>query len=151
MCLSHRLLPMTHLPATEELFRADAYLQSCEATVLAVTEAGIASLGLWVQVPHYISAMSFPAASISLLRGVREITGVTIDDAELEREAMTQRNRIEQLVNGNDDHQAMVRQLENLYDQAEADSAEMDRAINELPSGDELAAEFERFLRDQGE
>ncbi len=45
----------------------------------------------------------------------------------------------------------MVRQLESLYDQAEADSAEMDRAINELPSGDELAAEFERFLRDQGE
>ena len=41
MCLSHRLLPMTHLPATEELFRADAYLQSCEATVLAVTDAGI--------------------------------------------------------------------------------------------------------------
>jgi len=117
----------------------------------ALTEAGIASLGLWVQVPHYISAMGFPAASVSLLKGVREVTGVTIDDAELEREAMTQRNRIEQLVSGNDEHQAMVRQLESLYDQAEADSAEMDRAINELPSGDELAAEFERFLRDQGE
>jgi len=41
----------------------------------ALTEAGIPSLGIWVQVPHYVSAMSYPAASVALLEGLREVTG----------------------------------------------------------------------------
>lgn len=117
----------------------------------ALTEAGIASLGLWVQVPHYVSAMSYPAASAALLQGLQEVTGVTIDQGALLREAQVQRARIDQLVVGNDEHQTMVQQLEGLYDQAVEATAEMDRAIGELPSGDELAAEFEAFLRDQPE
>ena len=44
----------------------------------ALTEAGVASLGLWVQVPHYVSAMSYPAASAALLDGLQEVTGITI-------------------------------------------------------------------------
>lgn len=117
----------------------------------ALTEAGIASLGLWVQVPHYVSAMSYPAASAALLQGLQEVTGVTIDQGGLQREAEIQRLRIDQLVTGNDEHQAMVLQLEGLYDQAVEATAEMDRAMGELPTGDELAAEFEAFLRDQPE
>lgn len=117
----------------------------------ALTEAGIASLGVWVQVPHYVSAMSYPAASAALLDGLREVTGITIDRGELQRESEIQRLRIDQLVAGNDEHQAMVQQLETLYDQVEEQTIEFDRALNELPSGDELAAEFERFLRDQDE
>lgn len=117
----------------------------------ALTEAGIASLGLWVQVPHYVSAMSYPAASAALLQGLQEVTGVTIDQGALLREAQVQRARIDQLVVGNDEHQTMVQQLEGLYDQAVEATAEMDRAMGELPSGDELAAEFEAFLRDQPE
>jgi hypothetical protein len=117
----------------------------------ALTEAGIPSLGLWVQVPHYISAMSFPAASAALIDGLREVTGVTVDTPELRNEAEIQRKRIDHLVAGNDEHLAMVQQLEAAYDEATEATAEMDRAIEDLPSGDELAAEFERFLRDQGE
>jgi hypothetical protein len=117
----------------------------------ALTEAGIASLGLWVQVPHYVSAMSYPAASAALLQGLQEVTGVTIDQGALLREAQVQRARIDQLVVGNDEHQTMVQQLEGLYDQAVEATAEMDRAMGELPSGDELAAEFEAFLHDQPE
>jgi hypothetical protein len=117
----------------------------------ALTEAGIASLGLWVQVPHYVSAMSYPAASASLLDGLREVTGITMDTSALQREAEIQRMRIDQLVAGNDEHQAMVEQLEGVYDQVEQQSVDLGRAFDELPSGDELAAEFERFLRDQDE
>ncbi|MGB8858147.1 MAG: PAC2 family protein [Ilumatobacteraceae bacterium] len=117
----------------------------------ALTEAGIASLGLWAQVPHYVSGMDYPAASAALLDGLREVTGVTVDSSELTGQAELQRQRIDALVSGNDEHQAMVRQLESAYDQAEQQTIEMDRAISDLPSGDELAAEFERFLRDQGE
>ena len=117
----------------------------------SLAEAGIAALGIWVQVPHYVSAMSYPAASAALLEGVREVTGIAVETPELAREAEIQRQRIDQLVGGNDDHQTMVRQLEAAYDQAIEATAEMDRAISDLPSGDELAAEFERFLRDQSE
>ena len=114
----------------------------------ALTEAGVPSLGLWVQVPHYISAMSYPAASVALLRGLRESTGLDIPYYELERESLVQRQRIDTLVSGNDEHQAMVAQLEALYDQAEQQAATL---AGDLPSGDDLAAEFERFLRDQGD
>jgi exonuclease VII small subunit len=115
----------------------------------ALTEAGVASLGMWVQVPHYVSAMSYPAASAALLNGLHDVTGIVVDTTELTREAEIQRTRIDQLVTGNDEHQAMVQQLETLYDQAEQQTLDLDRAISDLPSGDELAAEFERFLRDQ--
>lgn len=119
----------------------------------ALTEAGIASLGLWVQVPHYVSAMSYPAASVALLDGLREVTGITVPTVELQREADIQRARIDQLVAGNDDHVAMVQQLEGAYDQLLADQRLSDGLglDGQIPSGDELAAEFERFLRDQDE
>ncbi len=115
----------------------------------ALTEAGVASLGIWVQVPHYVSAMGYPAASAALLEGLRAITGVTVDAADLASEAEIQNQRIDLLVGGNHEHQSMVQQLETLYDQAEQQTFDLDRALSDLPSGDELAAEFERFLRDQ--
>ena len=115
----------------------------------ALTQAGITSLGLWVQVPHYVSAMSYPAASAALLDGLNEVTGITIDSSGLASEAEIQHQRINVLVGGNDEHEAMVKQLESLYDQAEQQTHDLDRAISEMPSGDELAAEFEQFLREQ--
>lgn len=103
----------------------------------ALTEAGIASLGLWVQVPHYVSAMPYPHASEALLRALRDSTGIEVDTEALNREAAAQRAHIDGLVQGNDEHVAMVRQLETAYEL--------------LPSGEEIAAQFEQFLRDQGE
>lgn len=113
----------------------------------ALTEAGIASLGIWVQVPHYVSAMSYPAASSALLAGLREATGITVRGAGLEDDAEVQRRRIDDLVAANADHAAMVRQLETAYDEAAEQTLLLDST--DLPTGDDLAAEFERFLRDQ--
>ena len=59
--------------------------------------------------------------------------------------------KLKVLVGSNVEHQSMVQQLETLYDQAEQQTLDLYRAISDLPSGDELAAEFERFLRDQDE
>jgi|CXWK01.1.fsa_nt_gi hypothetical protein len=115
----------------------------------ALTEAGIASLGIWVQVPHYVSAMSYPAAASALLVGLREATGITVRGAGLEDDAVVQRRRIDDLVAANADHVAMVRQLETAYDEAAEQTLLLDST--DLPTGDDLAAEFERFLRDQPE
>ena len=121
----------------------------------ALAGRGIPALGIWSQVPHYVASMSYPAASVALLEGLTLATGITIDGAELRREAVLQRERLDQLVEGNDEHRAMVAQFERMYDAAEQEaerSAGADQSGGglELRSGDELAAEVERFLRDQG-
>jgi len=113
----------------------------------ALSDAGIASLGMWVQVPHYVSAMSYPAATIALLQGLHEVTGLVVSADEAVHEAEIQRHRIDKLVAANDEHGTMVTNLELLYDQAGEQTMSLGDA--QLPSGDDLAAEFERFLREQ--
>lgn len=118
----------------------------------SVWERGIPSLGIWSQVPHYVATMSYPAASVALLEGLSTATGVAVEAAELRREAVLQRERLDQLVEGNDEHQAMVAQFERLYDAADQHPP-AGRPLEgelELRSGDEIAGEIERFLRDQG-
>ena len=113
----------------------------------ALTEAGVASLGIWVQVPHYVSAMSYPGASVALLDGLREVTGISVAAGDLAREADIQRARIDKLVAGNDEHTVMVQQLETAFDAFVDEPAPL--SASDIPSADELAAEFEQFLRDQ--
>jgi hypothetical protein len=121
----------------------------------ALSGRGIPALGIWSQVPHYVATMSYPAASVALLEGLSTATGIAVDGAELRRDAVLQRERLDQLVEGNDEHRAMVAQFERMYDAAEQQH-DADRPGGlaagglELRSGDELAAEVERFLRDQG-
>jgi hypothetical protein len=102
-------------------------------------------------VPHYVASMSYPAASVALLEGLTTATGIAVDASELRREAVLQRERLDQLVEGNDEHRAMVAQFERLYDAADEHPppAAAEGGL-ELRSGDEIAGEIERFLRDQG-
>lgn len=111
-------------------------------------EHDIPAVGLWAQVPHYVAAMSYPAASVALLDALEQVTGIAIPARELRREMVLQRERLDQLVDGNDEHREMVGRLERVYDNGEPASDD-DGEVLELRSGDELAAEVERFLRDQ--
>ncbi len=112
-------------------------------------DIGVRPIGLWAQVPHYVSAMAYPAASVALLDGLREVVGIEVDAAAARQEAIVQRQRLDQLVAGNGEHELMVRELERIYDTL-GDPAAPGFTAAELPSGDELAEELERFLRDQG-
>ncbi len=113
----------------------------------AFTDKGVPSLGIWAQVPHYVSAMSYPAATLALLNGLHEVAGLVVDAAAIRQETIIQRQRLDQLVASNDEHRAMVSQLEELYDQAQQQTDLL--GTGGMPTGDELAAEFEQFLRDQ--
>jgi hypothetical protein len=113
----------------------------------AFTDKGVPALGIWAQVPHYVSAMSYPAATLALLTGLHDVAGLAVDAAAVRQETIIQRQRLDQLVASNDEHRAMVSQLEDLYDQAQEQTDLLGTAG--IPTGDELAAEFERFLRDQ--
>jgi proteasome assembly chaperone (PAC2) family protein len=117
----------------------------------ALCDAGIPSIGIWVQVPHYVSAMSYPAASLALLEGVRHLTGIEIDAPSLRQEAIIQRQRLDDLVAANPEHMAMLHKLEEVIDSVDDSQPLPLPDERDLPSGDELAAELEQFLRDSSD
>ena len=84
--------------------------------VLWINDRGIDALGIWVQVPHYVSTMPYPAGTLALLSGLREVAEIEIDSTGLATETADQRIKLDQLVSGNDEHRAMVQQLEEIYD-----------------------------------
>jgi hypothetical protein len=91
--------------------------------------------------------MSYPAATLALLTGLHDVAGLVVDAASIRQETIIQRQRLDQLVASNDEHRAMVSQLEDIYDQAKQQTDLL--GTGGIPTGDELAAEFEQFLRDQ--
>lgn len=121
-------------------------------------DRGLEVVGLWAQVPHYISTMAYPAASSALVEAVATLAGLAVSATPLRGEAAIQRERLDKLVSGNPDHAALVRELERAYDAAhpapllDPDDGPSDHTpINgQLPTIDELAAEVEQFLRDNG-
>jgi predicted ATP-grasp superfamily ATP-dependent carboligase len=109
-------------------------------------EAGVAAVGIWAQVPHYTAAMPYPAASAALLDKLAEMGGFSIDTSALHAAGKQTFTQIEQLIANSDEHQAMVRQLERQLDQEPSSDS-----LGPIPSGDELAAELERFLRGESQ
>jgi hypothetical protein len=110
------------------------------------TNRGIASVELWARVPHYVAAMPFPAASLALLEGLAGLSGLVIETGPLAEAAEAARAKIDELIAQSADHQAMVRQLEEQIDELEG-RALVDFDDRVVPSGDEIAAELERYLR----
>lgn len=116
-------------------------------------EAGRPAVGLWARVPHYAAAMPFPAAASALLETLARVTGLVIDTVELRTAGTAANAQIDQLVQNNPEHVEMVRRLE------EQVASEMPMRpgrfgmaggdLGDLPSGDELAAELEKYLREQ--
>ncbi len=116
------------------------------AGIMAALEMGFAETAtpvvtLWARVPHYVASMPYPQASAALLESLAAVAGLTINAAPLRLAADEARQRVDDLVTNNPEHQSMVRNLEETADENE------DNPLGELPSGDELAAELERFLR----
>lgn len=105
---------------------------------------GIPAAGLWVQVPHYLANMPYPASAVALFDGLRIFAGLDFDLSELHQLAASAHVQITDLIARSEEHEQMVRQLE-LQDDASRDTT----GTGDLPSGDEIAAELEQFLRDQ--
>lgn len=113
------------------------------------TRLGIPAVGLWAQVPHYISSMPYPAASLALVEALDDVADLQVDAKDLAAEAAATRDRLDRLVAENPEHVAMVEQLETVIDTAEPVDDRADAGpinIGDIPSGDELAEEFQRFL-----
>jgi hypothetical protein len=115
----------------------------------ACADVELPATGLWAQVPHYVSAMPYPDAAASLVDGLAALGGLRLDATPLREAARLLRVRLDGLVADNAEHQAMVHQLEAAVDEEIAADPAVPFA-GQVPSGDELAAEVERFLRDVG-
>jgi hypothetical protein len=107
---------------------------------------GIPAVGLWARVPHYVAGLPYPAASIALLNGLSVVAGLSVDTSGLQAAADVAIQRVEALISNSSEHQEMVKQLEKQLDTTEGNPLQ----LGEIPSGDEIAAELERFLRGEG-
>ena len=107
-------------------------------------ESGMPSASLWAAVPHYIAAMPNPKAALALVRKLETVIGVTVDAAELEESSVEYERQVTRAVEMDPDVKGFVERLE------QATAQEEDLDPTRLPSGDALAREFQRFLRQRG-
>lgn len=110
--------------------------------------AGVPAVGLWARVPHYLAAQPYPVASLALVEALARLGGLELDLSALRQAAAETRERLDLLVAADPRVTGLVEALEAQVD-AEA-STSLAAGFGDLPTGDEIAAELERFLRDQG-
>jgi proteasome assembly chaperone (PAC2) family protein len=113
------------------------------ALEMAFGANGTPAVSLWARVPHYVAGMPFPEASAALIEGLAAVGSLSLDSSALRRAGDSSRRQVDQLIADNDEHQAMVRKLEENIDASEGNAM----GVDAVPSGDEIAAELERFLR----
>jgi predicted ATP-grasp superfamily ATP-dependent carboligase len=111
----------------------------------ACAEAGLPSASLWASVPHYVAAAPNPKAALALVRKLEGLVGVTVDAMELEQAADDYERQVSLAVQSDPDVQAFVERLERA-----ADAEDDDVDATDLPSGDVIARDFQRFLRQRG-
>lgn len=120
---------------------------------LRLGEAGHDAMGFAVHVPHYLAQSQFPRATIAGLHAVERATGLDLRTGELEAAATDATLEIERQVAQSDEVRQLVSALEEQYDSFTRSSgrASLLAQTADLPTADELGAQFERFLAQQGE
>jgi predicted ATP-grasp superfamily ATP-dependent carboligase len=107
----------------------------------ACSRAGLKSASLWAAVPHYVSLTPSPRAAKALVDRLADLLGADVDTAELDEAADAYTRQVSEAVASDEETAAYVQELERRVDEL-ADE-------EDLPSGDALAAELTRFLRER--
>jgi predicted ATP-grasp superfamily ATP-dependent carboligase len=107
----------------------------------ACTRAGLKSASLWAAVPHYVSLTPSPRAAKALVDRLADLLGADVDTAELDEAADSYAQQVSEAVASDEETAAYVQELERRVDELAEEG--------ELPSGDALAAELTRYLREQ--
>jgi hypothetical protein len=119
----------------------------------AAVGAGLDAVSLWAGVPHYLAATTYLPGAKALADRAQRLFGSALDLDELGEDADQQRAEIDDLVSDDGDLAEYVAELEARVDEQSREEAS--GHIGELPapdvSGDELAAAFERYLRNRGD
>ncbi|HEX8803524.1 MAG TPA: hypothetical protein VF743_05010, partial [Acidimicrobiales bacterium] len=97
--------------------------------------------------------MPYPGGSVALIEALARVADLSLPLGDLPARTEATRARLDDLMANNPEHMAMLRQLEAAHEAAAAPDdgpgGEPGMTPGDLPTGDELAAELERFLRDQ--
>ncbi len=107
----------------------------------ACSKQGLLSASLWAAVPHYVSLAPSPRAALALCERLADVLEVDIDTAELEEASERYAEQVSEAVASDEETAAYVAELEERSDALNAEE--------QLPSGDSIAAEFTRYLRDR--
>ena len=106
-------------------------------------QSGIDAAGFAVHVPHYVAQAPYPAATLTLTRSLNSATGLAVPLSPLEKASASNMADIAEEMQGSSEVQELVATLEQQYDTLQAERPER------VPSAEEIAAEFERFLADR--
>ena len=132
----------------------------------AVRRAGFASASIWAPVPHYVATPPNPKATRAILDRLRQLLDLGLDLTDLDIASSAWERSVSEVVSGDADVSSYVERLETRFDTADDSTAWLDSDDevaeagededdedwfdeDELPSGDSLAEDFERYLRDQ--
>jgi proteasome assembly chaperone (PAC2) family protein len=105
---------------------------------------GMTSASLWAAVPHYVATVPNPKAALALLRRLEGLTGVGIEAAELEAASERFDVQIDRAVASNPEIEELVQRLEREH-------AETLEESHDVPSGEAIADELQRFLRQRAD
>jgi proteasome assembly chaperone (PAC2) family protein len=151
--VAHTLpVPITGLASDEELVeQLDLSRSSYEGPTGVVgvlhdacRRRGIPSASLWAAVPHYVAAVPNPKAALALLRRLEGLVGVAVEASGLEEETESYESQVSRAVAANPEIEELVTQLE----EEQAERLDIDE---DVPSGESLARDFERYLRQHGD
>src|SRR5436190_776742 len=130
----------------------------------AARRVGFASASIWAPVPHYVATAPNPKATRALLSRLSTLIDIDLDLSDLDIAASAWERSVDEVVAGDADATAYVERLEARYDEnADANPIESDDVIttsdddedwldeDALPSGESLAEDFEKYLREQGD
>jgi predicted ATP-grasp superfamily ATP-dependent carboligase len=107
----------------------------------ACSNENVPSVSLWAAVPHYVSLAPSPRAALALCQRLGDILGTSIDTSELDEAAERYSEQVTDAVSTDEETAAYVAELEQRAEELDAEA--------DLPSGESLAAELTRFLRER--
>ncbi len=117
---------------------------------LRLGESGHPSVGFAIHVPHYLAGSEFAEGALAALNAIVDVTGLNLPNDDLVAKAGVNQRAIASEVEGNDEARAVVAALEQQYDaflEGQQRPNLLATEASEIPSADQLGAEFENFLR----
>jgi hypothetical protein len=144
----------------DNVWRGEIRIPSSAQSLLELRlgEWGHDATGFVAHIPHYVAQFGYPEAAAAMLRQVASVTGLQWDVVALDAAAAERQAEIAEQVADSDEVRAVVAGLEQQYDAFHRDDSDYGGGPNliqedgalpeasELPTGEELGAQFEQFL-----
>jgi proteasome assembly chaperone (PAC2) family protein len=117
----------------------------------ACRRQGMASASLWAAAPHYLASTTNPKTAAALLQCLNDFLELGVDLGEMKRLAARFEAQVEEALAANPELAAYLQQLEQRLDTAGEPEPRILADGPELPPGEAVVEELEKFLREKRE